>query len=141
MKKRFLFSVVLASLLLFTIGCDLIPELATEEPAETPNVVETETEEAVSVTPINPDWQSSSSKEQPAALPSIADVVARVKPSVVAISGPSFSTGYYYRVLLFYSLLDKSHSFLGFTKRLPGNDAGTCRSIRKDFCDILRFRR
>jgi len=84
--RRFIFTVVLALLLLFTVGCDLIPELATEEPEEPPSSVETETEDTVAVTPINPDWQSSSAKEQPTALPSIADVVARVKPSVVAIS-------------------------------------------------------
>jgi len=86
MKKRFIFSVVLVLLLLFTVGCDLIPERTTDEPAESTVSVETKTGETIPITPINPAWQSSSAKEQHNALPSIADVVARVKPSVVAIS-------------------------------------------------------
>ena len=86
MKIRIAALVVLASLLLFTVGCGLLPEIATETTVETPAPVESKTEETASVTPINPDWQLSSSKEQHLALPSIADVIAMVKPSVVAIS-------------------------------------------------------
>ena len=84
MKLRHLvLSIALVVSLLFTLGCDLIPELESSEPQEPPATIKVEEEE---VNPINPDWEVSSSGDQSEALPSIADVVARVKPSVVAIT-------------------------------------------------------
>ena len=81
MKLRHLvLSIALVISLLFTLGCDLIPELESSEPQEPLATVEEE------VNPINPDWEVSSSGNQSVALPSIADVVASVKPSVVAIT-------------------------------------------------------
>ncbi len=82
MKLRYLvLSVVLVMSLFFAVGCELIPELQSSEPQESPATVEEE-----EVNPINPDWEASSPGDQSAALLSIADVVARVKPSVVAIT-------------------------------------------------------
>ena len=52
---------------------------------ETP-VSPSETTPAETPTPINPEWTPPSMSEQTEALPSIADVVALVKPSVVAIT-------------------------------------------------------
>jgi serine protease Do len=79
---RLVLSVVLVLSLFFAVGCELIPELESSEPEESPGAIEIEGEE---VNPINPDWEVSSPDDQSVALPSIADVVARVKPSVVAI--------------------------------------------------------
>ncbi len=82
MKLRYLvLSVVLVMSLFFAVGCELIPELESSEPQESPATVEEE-----EANPINPDWEAASPGGQSAALPSIADVVARVKPSVVAIT-------------------------------------------------------
>ena len=82
MKLRYsVLSVALVLSLLFALGCELIPELESSEPQESPATVENE-----EVNPINPDWEASSPGNRSVALPSIADVVARVKPSVVAIT-------------------------------------------------------
>ncbi|MBL7166667.1 MAG: trypsin-like peptidase domain-containing protein [Dehalococcoidales bacterium] len=79
--RHFVLSIALVVSLLFTLGCELIPELESSEPQEPPATVEDK-----EANPINPDWEVSSSGNQSVALPSIADVVARVKPSVVAIT-------------------------------------------------------
>ena len=80
--RRSVLLVALVLCLLFAIGCELIPELAPEEPAESPETP------AVGEDPeaIDPDWEVATAGGESAALPSIADVVARVKPSVVAIT-------------------------------------------------------
>ncbi len=92
MKLRHLvLSIALVISLLFTLGCDLIPELESSEPQEPLATVEEE------VNPINPDWEVSSSGDQSVALPSIADVVASVKPSVVAITAEVVSVDIFNR--------------------------------------------
>ena len=92
MKLRHLvLSIALVISLLFTLGCDLIPELESSEPQEPLATVEEE------VNPINPDWEVSSSGDQSVALPSIADVVASVKPSVVAITAEVVSVDVFNR--------------------------------------------
>ena len=92
MKLRHLvLSIALVISLLFTLGCDLIPELESSEPQEPLATVEEE------VNPINPDWEVSSSGNQSVALPSIADVVASVKPSVVAITAEVVSVDIFNR--------------------------------------------
>ncbi len=74
-----LISVILVLFLLSGVACDLISD--SSEPSE---------EEISSgddgITPINPDWEGPSLNGQSQALTSIADVVAMVKPSVVAIT-------------------------------------------------------
>ena len=92
MKLRHLvLSIALVISLLFTLGCELIPELESSEPQEPLATVEEE------VNPINPDWEVSSSGDQSVALPSIADVVASVKPSVVAITAEVVSVDIFNR--------------------------------------------
>ena len=92
MKLRHLvLSIALVISLLFALGCDLIPELESSEPQEPLATVEEE------VNPINPDWEVSSSGDQSVALPSIADVVASVKPSVVAITAEVVSVDIFNR--------------------------------------------
>lgn len=92
MKLRHLvLSIALVISLLFALGCELIPELESSEPQEPLATVEEE------VNPINPDWEVSSSGNQSVALPSIADVVASVKPSVVAITAEVVSVDIFNR--------------------------------------------
>jgi len=79
---RLVLSVALVLALVFTVGCELISDLSSSEPAESPETPAVEEE----AEPIDPDWETSAPEGEPAALPSIADVVARVKPSVVAIT-------------------------------------------------------
>ena len=74
--------VVVLSLTL-SAGCELIPEIEVSPPAS--ETAETG-EEITEVKPIDQDWTPAGIESRAAALPSIADVVARVKPSVVAIS-------------------------------------------------------
>ncbi len=59
-------------------GCITITPQETAEPTTTAPVITS--------TPINPEWTPPATSEQPVNLPSIADVVALVKPSVVSIT-------------------------------------------------------
>jgi S1-C subfamily serine protease len=77
-KVIFLFITVLLTIVLCS-GCDLLP--FTVVPANTTTPVKTTTN-----SPIQPGFTIPISGTQPTSLPSIADVVARVKPSVVAIN-------------------------------------------------------
>jgi serine protease Do len=76
--KYLLASLVIIVFLLVASGCPL-PTIVTTPPTTTPPVT-------TAVTPINPGWTPPSTDGQELALPSIADVVALVKPSVVAIN-------------------------------------------------------
>ncbi len=74
-------SLVIILSLVLSGGCDLLPGITTQPPetlSEEPAGVET--------SPINTEWEVPSSGSQAQPLPSIADVVARVKPSVVTIT-------------------------------------------------------
>jgi serine protease Do len=75
--KYLLASLVIVVFLLGTIGCPL-PSIITIPPTTAPT--------APTSTPIDPGWMPPSSNGQASVLPSIADVVALVKPSVVAIN-------------------------------------------------------
>jgi len=75
-------SVILVLCLLSGVGCDLITD--SSEPSENGEQT-SETDNGDIVIPIDPDWQIPASDGQSQAT-SIADVVARVKPSVVAIN-------------------------------------------------------
>jgi serine protease Do len=75
--KYLLASLVIVVFLLGTIGCPL-PSIVTTPPTTTPT--------APTAAPIDPGWMPPSSNGQASVLPSIADVVALVKPSVVAIN-------------------------------------------------------
>jgi serine protease Do len=76
--KYLLASLVIIVFLLVSSGCPL-PQIYTTPPTET-------TPTTTVVSPINPGWTPPSTDGQVLALPSIADVVALVKPSVVAIN-------------------------------------------------------
>jgi serine protease Do len=77
--KHLLASLVLVVLLVVASGCQFIPEIYTSTPTTTPPAT-------TAVTPLDPSWTPPSTDGQTSALPSIADVVAIVKPSVVAIN-------------------------------------------------------
>lgn len=72
-------SVILVLLVLSGAGCDLISD--SSEPSEDGTLSGDN-----GVTPISPDWEGPSLNGQSQVLTSIADVVAMVKPSVVAIT-------------------------------------------------------
>ena len=76
--------VIVLSLLLGT-GCELLPDIniSPTSPTPTPTPVPTPT---VTASPIDPDWALPPRENSAPLLPSIADVVALVKPSVVAIN-------------------------------------------------------
>jgi len=71
--------VLILSLLLGT-GCELLPNIDVS-PAPSPPPTPTSTP-----SPVNPDWTLPATEGAAPLLPSIAEVVARVKPSVVAIN-------------------------------------------------------
>ena len=79
--KHTIISLLLLSLLLSTSGC-LIPVPQTPEP---PPVTETPVN-STPAAPINPSWVPSLTEHDATLLPSIADVVDKVYPSVVTIS-------------------------------------------------------
>ncbi len=76
-------SLVLILSFVFSAGCELIPVIETSPEAPLSSPATSETQE---ITPIAPDWGLSPSEGQVSPLPTIADVVAKVKPSVVAIN-------------------------------------------------------
>lgn len=82
MKKnniKFLtFSLIITISLILVAGCNFITEVDNSQPS---NSSATE-----SVTPIDSGWSITPTESQTPILPSIADVVAKVKPSVVAIN-------------------------------------------------------
>ncbi len=88
MKKiniKYLFvSIVLIFSLILSTGCACIT-VTTPSSTSTPPVA-SEATNTPPLTPINPNWMPPTSENQTVTLPSIADVVALVKPSVVAIN-------------------------------------------------------
>lgn len=72
--------VIVLSLLLGT-GCELLPDIDISPPTPSPTPTPTATP-----SPINPDWTLPPTENSAPVLPSITDVVALVKPSVVAIN-------------------------------------------------------
>jgi serine protease Do len=82
MKKASIKNIFISLILIISFalvsGCGLVTDV------ETPSTSGTETTE--NVTPIDSDWTVTTVESQTPVLPSIADVVARVKPSVVAIT-------------------------------------------------------
>jgi len=75
-------SFILILSLTLGVGCDLLPKVDVEisPPPSPPSPPATS-----NTTPINPEWTLPSTGNQAQILPSIADVIAKVKPSVVAI--------------------------------------------------------
>jgi len=80
--RNLAFSFILILSLTLSVGCDLLPKVDVEisPPSSPPSSPATS-----NTTPINPEWTLPSTENQAQILPSIADVIAKVKPSVVAI--------------------------------------------------------
>ncbi len=79
MKTRLLVAaLILIISLVLSAGCEILPEVETSKPSNPPT--------SDATTPIDSDWELSPSESQAPILPSIADVVAKVKPSVVTIN-------------------------------------------------------
>jgi serine protease Do len=76
--KYLLASLVIVIFLFVGSGCPLLP-IVTTPPTSPPPAT-------TNVTPIDPEWTPPPTDGQTSALPSIADVVAMVRPSVVAIN-------------------------------------------------------
>jgi len=76
--KALLVSVILIASLTLSTGCGLITEVNTSPPASPPATD--------NVTPIDTEWTISPAESEAQTLPSIADVVAKVKPSVVSVT-------------------------------------------------------
>ncbi|MDD4859159.1 MAG: trypsin-like peptidase domain-containing protein [Dehalococcoidales bacterium] len=85
--KSLLVSILLALILSVSSACGFI-EVLPAEPTTTAPVTTPAAKPAPTtpVTPLNPGWTPPSMSSQATQLPSIADVVALVKPSVVAIN-------------------------------------------------------
>jgi serine protease Do len=82
MKKIKIRYLAVAFLLMLSLtlgaGCDLLPNVDTSPPEDSTTPSDT--------TPVDTEWSMPGIDNQAAVLPSIADVVAKVKPSVVAIN-------------------------------------------------------
>ena len=78
--KGLILSLTLVLSLTLSAGCPLLPDIdiETSPPPSSPPATS-------NATPIDPEWSITPSDSQAPTLPSIADVVAKVKPSVVAI--------------------------------------------------------
>jgi len=85
-RPKIQFLAVYVTVFLFLLlggGCALLPDIDISPPSTTPANPPTTTDTA---TPIDPEWNPASIDGDAFELPNIAEVVARVKPSVVAIN-------------------------------------------------------
>ncbi len=81
MRIKFLAaSIILVLPLVLGAGCELLPDIVTQPSPSSPPATGGET------IPIDEDWELAPAESQAQALPSIADVVAKVKPSVVTVN-------------------------------------------------------
>jgi serine protease Do len=78
-------SLILVLVLTLGAGCSLVPGLGTAPQTSSP-ATEIPSNPSENITPIDAGWSISPPQSQAPILPSIADVVAKVKPSVVAIN-------------------------------------------------------
>ena len=76
--RKLAISIILILSLTFGLGCTLLPDIDTSPPPTPPAPQDN--------SPIGSDWTPSAATSQSLILPSIADVVTKVKPSVVAIN-------------------------------------------------------
>jgi serine protease Do len=87
-KINYVIIAVILSLLLVFPGCDYLPDITVVTP--TPSTTATSTPATATPEPsseaIDPDWNLSQQPGESSLLPDIADVVAEVRPSVVAIN-------------------------------------------------------
>ena len=76
--KHLFVALVLILAMVLSTGCDLLPGVDTSPPSSSPATE--------NITPIDSEWSITPAENEAPILPGIADVVAKVKPSVVAIS-------------------------------------------------------
>jgi len=96
MKRINLKTLFIIFILVISLALGALPGCITITTPETPETPPTTTPSAPT-TPINPGWTPPPSSNQTAELPSIADVVALVKPSVVAITTEVVSYDFFNR--------------------------------------------
>jgi serine protease Do len=96
-KILFVSAVIILSLVLIPgLSCITFNKPTPTPPVSTPTIT-SPTETTPTVTAINPDWTPPTSANLTQELPSIADVVAQVKPSVVAINTEVVSYDFFNR--------------------------------------------
>ncbi|MFC1873277.1 S1C family serine protease [Chloroflexota bacterium] len=91
--KYLVVSCFLTIFLLSGVGCELLPS------TDTPTLPEVPAEPSDSPNAINPGWITPTTNDQAPSLPSIADVVAKVKPSVVSINTEYTSYDFFNRAV------------------------------------------
>jgi len=96
MKRINLKTLFIIFILVISLALGALPGCITITTPETPETPPTTTP-STPTTPINPGWTPPPSSNQTAELPSIADVVALVKPSVVAITTEVVSYDFFNR--------------------------------------------
>jgi len=96
MKRINLKTFTISLILVLILALGILPGCITITTPETPETPPT-TIPSTPTTPINPGWTPPLSSNQTAELPSIADVVALVKPSVVAINTEVVSYDFFNR--------------------------------------------
>ena len=85
LKKLILVLVLMAALTLSS-GCNLLPGVSTAPPSSPPAPSQTTPTTPAVTKETGSDWTVPMAKGESAVLPNIADVIAKVKPSVVAIN-------------------------------------------------------
>ncbi|MBA7677164.1 putative serine protease HtrA [subsurface metagenome] len=107
--KNVALCLILVLSVLASTGCDAIT-IVDNRPADTANITPTDSEESIppptNEGAIDSEWSIPPTESQAQLLPSIADVVARVKPSVVAINSEVTTRAFF----------DRSRSF---TQEVP----------------------
>ncbi|MBI4283401.1 MAG: trypsin-like peptidase domain-containing protein [Chloroflexi bacterium] len=97
---RFIISLSVILSLTLSAGCEIISGTNTTLPSQQPQTtVEQPRATSNNITPINPTWSIAPAATQASMLPSIADVVAMVKPSVVAINTEVVTLDFFNRPL------------------------------------------
>ena len=84
--KNLIISFVLVLSLILGTGCTILPDIETSPPQAAPPSPSPSPPPSANTTPADSGWSPPSSNGETLVLPSIADVVAKVKPSVVAIT-------------------------------------------------------
>jgi serine protease Do len=95
--KRINIKLLVVSFVLVLSLAGTVAGCITITPPQTPSAPPAETTPSTPPTPINPTWTPPPTANQTAVLPSIADVVALVKPSVVAITTEVISRDFFNR--------------------------------------------
>ena len=129
MKKRnirgLVVSLILVLVLTLGAGCALTPSVETSPPPSPPATE--------NITPIDTEWSVTFPESQTPILPSIADVVDKVKPSVVAMTGTgtTFIGGYGHDQVLIKKMRERNGNVPTTTTSTSVIDAFNKMGIRK----------